>query len=163
MFNQTPQKIVQTNRLPFLIGIIVLLAVMGMFMYKTQMNQKVQIVQSKPRQSIDISPKMAEASWFNEDKFKNIRINNGSALHQQTTQEIENKIISNQDFDLKKQEIQDEYSTQLEIKKIEDKNRIEEKKLELEAMKSPLSIVEIPSPAGNPSGISRRNNPVRMI
>ena len=41
MFNQTPQKIVQTNRLPFLIGIVVLIVVMGVFMYKTQMNQKV--------------------------------------------------------------------------------------------------------------------------
>ena len=36
---------------------------------------------------------------------------------------------------------------ELEIKKIEDKNRIEEKKLELEAMKSPLSI-DIPSLPG---------------
>ena len=57
MFNQTPQKIIQTNRLPFLIGIVVLIVVMGVFMYRTQMNQKVEIVQSKPRQSIDISPK----------------------------------------------------------------------------------------------------------
>ena len=81
MFNQTPQKIVQTNRLPFLIGIIVLLVVMGVFMYKTQMNQKVEIVQSKPRQSIDISPKAVEASWFNDEKFKNIKINVNESSH----------------------------------------------------------------------------------
>ena len=55
MFNQTPQKIVQTNRLPFLMGIVVLLVVMGVFMYKTQMNQKGEVVKVKPRQSIDIS------------------------------------------------------------------------------------------------------------
>ena len=57
MLNQIPKHIIQTNRLPFLIGIVVLVVVMGVFMYKTQMNQKVEIVQSKPRQSIDISPK----------------------------------------------------------------------------------------------------------
>ena len=68
-------------------------------------------------------------------------------MHKPTAQEIEAQIISSQEIDLKKQEIEDEYSTQLEIKKIEDKNRIEEKKLELEAMKSPLSI-DIPSPPG---------------
>jgi len=147
MFNQTPQKIVQTNRLPFLIGIIVLMVVMGVFMYKTQMNQKGEVVKAKPRQSIDISPKAVEASWFNDDKFRNIRINNGASSSKPTAQEIETQIISSQDLDLKKQEIEDEYSTQLEIKKIEDKNRIEEKKLELEAMKSPLSI-DIPSVPG---------------
>ncbi len=147
MFNQTPQKIVQTNRLPFLIGIIVLMAVMGVFMYKTQMNQKGEVVKAKPRQSIDISPKAVEASWFNDDKFRNIRINNGASSNKPTAQEIEKQIISSQDLDLKKQEIEDEYSTQLEIKKIEDKNRIEEKKLELEAMKSPLSV-EVPSVPG---------------
>ncbi len=148
MFNQTPQKIVQTNRLPFLIGIIVLMVVMGVFMYKTQMNQKGEIVKAQPRQSIDISPKAESSSWFNDEKFKNIKINlNESSLHKPTAQEIETRIISSQDLDLKKQEIEDEYSTRLEIKKIEDKNRIEEKKLELEAMKSPLNI-EISGPPG---------------
>jgi len=143
-----PQKIVQTNRLPFLAGMIVLLVVIGVFMYKTQMNQKVKIVQSKPRPSIDISARALEASWFNDEKFKNIRINVSVALlHKPTAQEIEAQVISSQDLDLKKQEIEDEYSTQLEIKKIEDKNKIEEKKLELEAMESPLSI-EIPGPPG---------------
>ena len=147
MFNQSPNKIVQTNRLPFLIGIIVLIVVMGVFMYKTQVNQKVQIVKIKPRQSIDISPKAVEASWFNGEKFRNIKINNESALRKPTAQEIETQIISSQEVDLKKREIEDEYSTQLEIKKIDDKNRIEEKKLDLEAMKSPLSV-EVPSVPG---------------
>jgi len=148
MFNQTPQKIVQTNRLPFLIGIIVLMVVMGVFMYKTQMNQKGEMIKAKPRQSIDISPKAANSSWFNDEKFKNIKIDlNGSSSHKLTAQEIETQIISNQDIDLKKQEIEDEHSTQLEIKKIDDKNRIEEKKLELEAMKSSLSV-DVPSAPG---------------
>ncbi len=148
MFNQSPKKIVQTNRLPFLIGIIVLMVVMGVFMYKTQMNQKKEIVKAKPRQSIDISPKAVEASWFNDDKFRNIKINNNeSAPSKPTAQEIATRIISSQEADLKKEEIEDEYSTRLEIKKIEDKNRIEEKKIELEAMKSPLSV-DIPSVPG---------------
>jgi type IV secretion system protein TrbI len=153
MFNQSPKKIVQTNRLPFLIGIIVLMVVMGVFMYKNQMNQKKEIVQSKPRQSIDISPKAVEASWFNDKKFRNIKINNESALHKPTAQEIETQIISSQEVDLKKKEIEDEYSTRLEIKKIEDKNKIEEKKLEIEAMKSPLSV-GIPSVPGT-QGVSQ--------
>jgi len=150
MFNLKPLKIVQTNRLPFLMGIIVLLFVIGMFMYKTQRNQKVNIVQNKPRQSLDISPKAVEASWFNDEKFRNIKISGGSILHKPSAKEIENQMISNQELDLKKQEIEDEYSTELEIKKIDDKNKIEEKKLELEAMKSPLSI-DIPPPPGTPA------------
>jgi type IV secretory pathway VirB10-like protein len=149
MFNQAPQKIVQTNRLPFLVGFIVLIIVMGVFMYKTQMNQKAGIIQNKPRQSIDISSKAVEASWFNDEKFKNIKMNlNGSSLHKQTAQEIETRIIFNHEVDLKKREMEDEYSTQLEIKKIEDKDRIEAKKLELEAVKSPLGI-DIPGPPGS--------------
>ena len=147
MFNLTPKKIVQTNRLPFVIGIIVLMIVMGVFMYKAQTNQKVEIKQGKPHQSIDISPKAPEASWFNDEKFKNIKINNESAIHKPTTQEIETRVISSQELGLKKQEIEDEYSTELEIKKIEDKNRIEEKKLELQAMQAPLNI-DIPSLPG---------------
>ena len=63
-----------------------------------------------------------------------------------TSQEIESQVISAQEVSLKKQEIEDEYSTQLEIRKIEDKNKIEAKKLELEAMKSPLSIEVSPAP-----------------
>jgi type IV secretion system protein TrbI len=148
VFNQSPNNIVQTNRLPFVVGIIVLMAVMGVFMFKTQMNQKKEIVQSKPRQSIDISPKPVKASWFNDEKFRNIRINNdGSALRKPTAREIESQVISAQEADLKKKETEDEYSTRLEIKKLEDKNMIEEKKLELEAMKSPLNV-NIPSVPG---------------
>lgn len=153
MFNQAPQKIVQTNRLPFLIGIIVLIVVMGVFMYKTQMSQKVEITQSKPRQSIDISQKTESSSWFNDEKFRNIKLNNESTLHKPTAQEIETQVISRQDINLKKQEIEDEYSTELEIKKIEDKNRIEEKKLELVAMKSPLGV-DIPS-VPEPQSVSK--------
>jgi len=155
MFDQTPQKIVQTNRLPLLIGIIIIVAVMGVFLYKTQMNQKGELVKPKPRQSIEISPKAAEASWFNDARFSNIKINNnGYALHKPTVQEVETQIISRQEVDLKKQEIEDEYSTRLEVKKIEDKNRIEEKKLELEAMRSPLNV-DIPSVPGT-QGVSQK-------
>ena len=147
MFNKTPQKIIQTNRLPFLIGIVVILVAIGVFMYKTQARQKTMIVQSKPRQSMDVSSKTPETSWFNDVKFRNIKINNGAGEPKKTAQEIEAGIVSGQDLDLKKQEIEDEYSALLEIKKIQDKNMIEEKKLELEATRSPLNI-EIPLPPG---------------
>lgn len=158
MFNLSPKEIVQTNRLPFLIGIIVLMLVMGVFMYKAQTNQTIENVKSKPRQSIDISSKAPEASWFNDEKFRNIKINsNGSALNKPTAQAIEAGIISGQEADLRKQEIEDEYSTRLEIKKIEDKNRIEEKKLELEAMKAPLGI-DIPSSPGRQT-VSQQKRP----
>jgi type IV secretion system protein VirB10 len=136
MFKHTPANIVQTNRLPFLIGIVLLMVVMGVFMYKAQMNQKIQFIQSKPRQSIDISPRTAEAGWFNDERFKNIKINYASQLRKPTAQEVEAQKIS-----------QDMSSTQLEIKKMQDQNRIEEKKLELEAVKSPLNI-EVPPPPG---------------
>jgi type IV secretory pathway VirB10-like protein len=147
MFNQVPQKIVQTNRLPFLLGFFVFMMAMGVFMYKAQVNQKAKIVQSRPRQSMDISSKAVETGWFNDKKFNNIRINNGSDLRKPTAQEAEQRIISSKEFDLKKNEIEDEYSARLEIKKIEDKDKIAEKKLELDAMKSPLGI-EVPPPPG---------------
>ena len=120
-----------------------------MFMYKTQMHQKVRTGEPAVRPySLDISPRAVSSSWFNDEKFKNIKINlNESSLHKPTAKEIETRIISSEEVDLKKHEIEDEYSTRLEIKKIEDKNKIEEKKLELEAMKSPLSV-DIPSVPG---------------
>lgn len=152
MLNQIPKHITQTNRLPFLIGIVVLVVVLGVFMYRTQMNQKVEIVRSKPKQSIDISPKAEDSSWFNDEKFKNIKINNNeSAMRRPTAQAIEKQAITSQEVALRKEEIKDEYLTQLEIKKIEDKNRIEQKKLEVEAMKSSLAL-EIPGPPGSPTG-----------
>ena len=155
MFNQIPKQITQTNRLPFLIGIVVIVVVLGVFMFRTQMNQKVEIVQSKPKQSIDISSKAEDSSWFNDEKFKNIKINNNeSASRRLTAPEIEKQTITSQEVALRKEEIKDEYLTQLEIKKIEDKNRIEQKKLEVEAMKSSLAL-EIPGPPGSPTG-SRR-------
>lgn len=148
MFNQTPQKIIQTNRLPFLIGVIVFILLMGFFMYKTQMNQKEQVTESKPHQSIDVSTKSIDASWFNDKKFKNMKIIGESYSHPESTQEIENQITSRQDVNLKKEEVQDEYATQLEIQKIEDKNEIAEKKLEIEAGQSPLTI-DVPSLPGS--------------
>ena len=158
MFNQTPQKIVQSNRLPFIIGIIILLVVMGVFMYRSQAKHSMSMGESHPHQSIDISPKAVESSWFNDEKFKNIKINTSeSTLHKQTAQEIETQIISSQEVDLKNQEFQDEYSTELEIKKIDDKNRIEEKKLELKAMESPLGI-EVPSVPGTQVITQRKQN-----
>jgi len=147
MFNQIPKPITQTNRLPFLIGIIVIIVVLGVFMYRTQVNQKVEVVRSKPRQSMDISPKAENSSWFNDDKFKNIRINNESSQRRSTPREIEKQTITSQEVALKKEEIEDEYATQLEIKKVEDKNRIEQEKLEITAMKSSLAL-EIPGPPG---------------
>jgi len=149
MFNQTPQKIVQTNRLPFLAGFIILIIVMAVLMYKAQNNQRVEKIQEKPRQSLDISTKALETSWFNDAKFKNIKIDhNQSSLHKQSAREIESQIISKQEVNLKKEEIEDEYSARLEIIKIENKDRIDSKKLELEARKSPLGI-EIPGPPGD--------------
>lgn len=148
MFNQKPTNIIQTNRLPFLIGIIILIVVMGIFMYRAQSNQKVAIVQQGPHPSIDISSKQVQESWFNDEKFKNIRIyGNESSRLQPTAKEIETRIVSNQETDLKKKEIEDEYSAQLEIKKIEDKNKVEEKQQEIEAQKSLLNI-EVPPPPG---------------
>jgi len=151
MLNQTPKQIIQTNRLPFLIGIVVLIVALGVFMVRTQMNQKVEIVRSKPRQSIDISSKAENSSWFNDEKFKNIKINNNeSSARRLTAPEIEKQTITSQEVALRKAEIKDEYSTQLEIKKIEDKNRIEQKRLEVAAMKSPLAL-EIPGFPGSPT------------
>ena len=68
----------------------------------------------------------------------------------QRPKRLRNETITSQEVALKKEEIKDEYLTQLEIKKIEDKNRIEQKKLEVEAMKSPLAL-EIPGPPGSPT------------
>jgi len=156
MFNKTPHKIVQTNRLPFILGIFILIIVMVVLMYRSQKKQNKGMFKSKPNQSIDISSKTTTSRWFNDDKFKNIKINNiESEGYQGNHQSLEAKFISQQDQDLKKQEIEDEYTTRLEIKKIDDKNKIEEKNLELEAMKSPLSI-DIPAPPGTPTIIKNK-------
>ncbi|MDE2028056.1 MAG: hypothetical protein KGJ11_05915 [Candidatus Omnitrophica bacterium] len=163
MFNQTPRKIVQTNRLPFLGGIIILILVMGVFMYRTQNDQKTGVVQSHFRQTTGVSSKTEETSWFNDKKFRNIKITfNPENRPKLTAGQIEAQVVSDQDLALKKQEIEDQYAAQLEIKKIEDKNRIEEKKLEMEAERSPLSIDVPPLPGTAPSNQKGRprNDPL---
>lgn len=154
MFNQTPKKIIQTNQLPFLIGVMGLVLLIVFFMYKTQANQKVDIAPSKPKQSLDVSSKTEDSSWFNDDKFKNLSLNTIASTLHRTGQEIESRVISSRQAALKKAEMEDEYATQLEIKKIEDKNIIEEKKMELEAMRAPLALYA-PAPPGTPGGSSR--------
>ncbi len=145
MLDPKPPAVVQTNRLPLLAAVIILIVLIGVFMYKTQINHKMPMAAVKPRASIDISTRAYEAKWFNDEKFRHIKIN--TALHQPTASQITAKIISNQELDLKKREIEDEYSTELEIKKLEDKNTIEEKKLELQAGLSSLNI-DVPSQPG---------------
>jgi type IV secretory pathway VirB10-like protein len=145
MFAQKPKDIVQTNRVPFLAGTAVLLLAVGMFMFKSQKNQKAAAAQSRPRQSMDVSMKTGEAGWFNDEKFKNIKIN-AAQTRKPAAKEIEAAVISNQELDFRKQEILEEFATRLEIERIENKARIANKKLELEAAKSPLPIETPPVP-----------------
>jgi len=144
MFNQKPRDIVRVNRLPFFIGVIVLLLVIIFFMYKGQRGQQTQNPSHHPHQSMDISSKAVETSWFNDDKFKNMRI---IATEHLNPREIENQMMSKDEAGLHRRELQDEDATKFEIKKIEDKNMIEEKKLEIEAARSSMSI-DIPPPPG---------------
>lgn len=144
MFNQEPKEIIRVNRLPFFIGVVVLLLLIMVFMYKSQVSQKTQKTLHQPHQSMDISSKTVEVSWFNDDKFKNMRI---IGTERQSPKEMDHRMMSKQESDLRHRELQDEYATKLEIQKIEDKNMIEEKKLEIEAARSSLTI-DIPPPPG---------------
>ncbi|MBF0511407.1 MAG: hypothetical protein HQL13_03665 [Candidatus Omnitrophica bacterium] len=134
MFNKIPSDIVQSNRWPFFMGVIVFIVVLGVFMYKGQMAQKEIKIENRPRQSMDISTKPQPATWFDDEKLKDIRIKPSGSL--KVLKETQKEIIS-----------QEEIATRLEIQQIEDKQRIEAKKLEVEAMKSPMNI-DVPPPPG---------------
>ncbi len=146
MFNPFPKNIVQTNRFPFVIGMVVFILVLGFFMYKTQQTPKVVVAPSPSKPSIDVSARQMESSWFNDEKFKNVKINPADA-NQQSPEVLTQKAISKEESELARKQMESDYATRLEINKLEDKARIDAKKWEIEAGQSPLNI-EVPALPG---------------
>jgi type IV secretory pathway VirB10-like protein len=140
LLNQSPKGIVQNNKAMLFVGGIVVALLILFFTYKYQSSQKTVVVENKPKQNIDISStKDDDPEWMDkhkQEKFDHV----GTPTKPQTPQEVQMQVITNQEAALDKQIIEDKYATKLEIQKLQNSNEVEEKKLELEAMKSPLTI-----------------------
>lgn len=146
MFNQKPPVTAHNARLILFVGVMAIILVMGIFMVRGQMNQKKVIVNSQLDRSVDVSTAGEESTWFNDEKFKHIKIN-GRVNEKPTASDIKRQIMSAEEIALQKQEIEDAYAARLEMAKLEDKNLVEAKKLEMAAGQSPLTI-DIPGPPG---------------
>jgi type IV secretory pathway VirB10-like protein len=151
--DQSPTGIVQNNRMMLIVGFVVLGGLLFYFMLKAQGNHKEAVKDNQPKAHIDSeSAKEEDPEWLR--KYSNTKIDIFKPLTKpQTPQEIERQAVSTEQRELKIKETQDRYAADLEIQKLEDDNKIEEKKLELSALKSPLAI-PVPAP---PAAASAEN------
>jgi len=148
MYSQSPPGVVQNNKgLLFIIGFI--LAALFLFLsYRTQVNQGAAPTsnnQSKPNVNTSLGTQEIP-NWMAkslEENSKNISVFNKP----KTSQEIEKQTVETKQLEFKKAISDDENATVLEIQQIDDKNKIEEKKLELTAQEAPLTISVPPPPS----------------
>lgn len=145
ILNQSPKGIQQSNRI-IIVGLVLVFIIAILYLtYKAQGNRKEEVVEHKSQPTVDVSTKDNGPEWV--QKYKDMKLAITQVVKPQTPQEIEKKVINDQQTALQQSVIEDQTATQLEIQKIEDKNKIEEKKLEIEAMKSPLSVSVSAPPA----------------
>jgi type IV secretory pathway VirB10-like protein len=139
--NQSPLEVIQTNRVPFFIGVLIFMCLLAYFMYRTQDKPKTILDDKAPKQKLQLSDKDDEKEWYDQEKYKAYSLKNVVAKElPKTVEEIVHQTISNQETSLKQVMISDDYATKIEIKKMENKAKIEEKKLEFLAEQAPLQI-----------------------
>ncbi len=146
ILNQTPSGIMQNNKVLIFVAVVLVGGFVLFLVWKSQNNQKAGVVENNaPKPTADMSASSTEIpEWM--QKYKNMKPNvMGVFIKTQTPQEIEKQAITNQKIEFKKEISDDQESTELEIQKIKDKNKIDEEKLEYEAQESPLTIA-VPSP-----------------
>lgn len=81
-------------------------------------------------------------------KFKDMKPDSMAVFNKpKNPQELERETIEGKKIALKKEIVDDEQSTALEIQQIADKDKVEQKKLELPAQESPLAIAVPPPPS----------------
>ena len=147
LFDQSPKNIPQNNKKLFFLGFIIIGVFAVYFLFIAKNNQKTVVKESRPQQNVSLSTAKDEVpGWMIKHKDEK-PFTMGAMSKPQTPQEIEKQVIKSNEIELKKEVADDQEATQLEIQKIEDKNKIEEKKLEYIAEQSPLTIV-VPSPPG---------------
>ncbi len=154
IISQTPFELIETNKVPFIAGLVVFLFLMGYFLYKAQTKHKPVMTDNRPAPQVDIGQKESGQRWFEDEKYgdsnysmKKIAVNTTP----QTPQEIEKQVMTNQEIDYKQEEINDDYSAKLEIEKLEKKQEVEAKKLEYAAATSPMNVDVPPAPGTKPS------------
>jgi type IV secretion system protein VirB10 len=159
---QTPFELIETNRIPILVGAIIFVGTLAFFMYKTQANHKQAIMDNRPQPKIDVSQKDGVRQWFQDDKYddnnysmKKIAVKSAPS----TPQEIQQQLVTNQEMDFKQEELNDDYAARLEIEKLEEKQKVEEKKMEIAAASSPMNV-EVPSPPGAKSSLVNKGGVV---
>lgn len=69
--SQTPFEVVETNRIPILIGAALFVFTCGFFMFKTQNNKKPMVEATHPQPKVDVNQKEDVRQWFEEDKYDN--------------------------------------------------------------------------------------------
>ena len=153
--SQTPFELIETNRIPILVGAIIFVGALSFFMYKTQANNKHAIMDNRSQPKIDVSQKDGVRQWFEDDKYGDNNYNMKKIAVKsapKTPQEIEEQIVTNQEINFKQEELNDDYAAKLEIEKLEEKQKVEEKKMEISAASAPMNV-EVASPPGAKSSL----------
>lgn len=141
--NQNPKGIKQSNRMLIIVGVFIFSILILYFTLRGQHHKDEDAVNQQAQPKVDYTTKNIGPQWL--EKFKDIKLSPESASRPETMKEIEKNTINSQKLKMNKAIIADQFSVQLEIQKIEDKDKIEEKKLEIQAARSSLGL-PVPNP-----------------
>ena len=136
--NQNPKGIKQSNRMLIIIGVLILSILILYFTLKNQRPKDEDVTNQQVQPKMDYTTKSIGPEWL--DKFKNIQLNPEAALLTESMSQIEKRAINHQELMLNKAIISDQFNTQFEIQKIENKDKIDEKKLEIQAARSIMAL-----------------------
>jgi type IV secretory pathway VirB10-like protein len=151
LFDQSPKNIVQNNKILIIVGFLVVTFILFYFMFAAQKNEKTVVKESGPKPNLSLSTAKDDTpDWMVKHKDEKPFIIQAYSKPQ-TQQEIEKQVIKNDEIELNKQISDDKTATKLEIQKIEDQNKIDEKKMEYAAEQAPMTIA-VPAPPGTSSG-----------
>jgi len=148
ILNQAPSGVVQNNKAMIFFGGLLVAGLFIFLMYRFQMSQKAPTAPiNEPKTNVDMSlSKSTVPDWmikYQDEKTQII----GAFVKPKTSQEVEKESIENKKLAIKKEITEDQEAAALEIQQIEDKNKVDQKKLEFAAQEAPMTIVVPPPPS----------------
>ena len=150
MLNQAPKGVMQNNKTILFIAGMGILGFVFLLMFKNEQSKNAPpVVNNSPKHNENLTisqPEMPE--WM--AKFKDMKPDSMAVFNKpKNPQDLERETIEGKKIALKKEIVDDEQSTAFEIQQIEDKDKVEQKKLELSAQEAPLAIAVPPPPSAS--------------
>ena len=149
--NPRPKNIVETNIVPILLLVGLLVVLIIGLMSRPDSPQKKEEKEDQKVAVVVRTDESVKQFWFNDDAHKNIQINPSEAVNSPAAvQRSEKNLVNAQETKYRQTVVELEYVKKLELAQMEQKHELEEKEMEYAAMKAPLDL-KTGSPMFRPS------------